>query len=122
MRVKFVKYFICVNNGELVIKYDEEYNCKQKFNFKNRNAGKMFMSGKSLVLPTQESTKTDYGFCLNFQSIIFYNDTDFLLKVPMKQVAPIDINVAGMKLKDEIGVHTYAKSETYEIIDLRYLD
>ena len=122
LQVKFVKYFICINNGEFVIKYDEEYNCKQKFNFKNRNAGKMFMSGKSLVLPTQESTKTDYGFCLNFQSISFYNDTDFWLKVPMKQVAPIDINVVGMKLKDEIGVHTYAKSETYEIIDLRYLD
>lgn len=122
LKVRFIKYFIVHNNKGFSLEYDEKFNCRQKFGLTNRNAGKIVNKFGNLILPTQESTNVDYGFCLNFLTFKINHLNELIFGKNVKKIVPEDISVDGIGLKKMIGVHTYTKFGKYEIIDLRYLD
>lgn len=103
--VRFFKYKITSN---LEIEFDDEFNNQQTFNFKDRNAGKIYNG----LLPIQVSTNIDYGYSMEFRNK--------KMKV-IKTLKPDSVSFEGIKKENMIGVHTYAKLKDIEIIDLRYL-
>ena len=103
--VRFFKYKITSN---LEIEFDDEFNNQQTFNFKDRNAGKIYNG----LLPIQVSTNIDYGYSMEFRNK--------KMKV-IKTLKPDSVSFEGIKKENKIGIHTYATLKDIEIIDLRYL-
>ena len=82
----------------------------------NRMAGKIAEVDGKAVLPTQESTETDYGINL------YLNDFDGkdMQKLSGKKLTVKDISVEGIDGKQYIGIHSYAVSQQYEVVDIRH--
>ena len=94
---------------------DVEFKAVQKYNLCDRCAGKLFSSNNLTILPTQTSTEIDYGVNLVFRD---YSDKD------MKTIAeygPKNIKIDGIDSNNIMGIHSYAATEQYEIIDVRFL-
>ena len=106
---KFVLYYKDFSKLEA----DETFNIKQIFNLNDRNAGEIVNIESEYILPTQEGTEIDYGIYLAFRK------TSYLNKVVNKYSAN-DLTVKDISKKNILGIHTYSKTENYEIIDLRY--
>ena len=103
--VKFFKYKITSN---LEIEFDDNFNNQQSFNFKDRNAGKIHND----LLPVQVSTNIDYGYSMEFRNK--------KMEV-IETMKPDSVSFEGIKKENMIGIHSYAKLNDIEIIDLRYL-
>ena len=92
--------------------------CPINWNLKDRNAGKPFPLGEICVIPTQESSQTDYGKQINFRKL-----GDDLIPEDTTIVTLHTGNVHfGSSIKEEnvIGVHTYSQTDDFELVDLRY--
>ncbi len=103
--VRFFKYRI---SSDFEITFDEKFNSQQLFNLRDRNAGKIV----DHMLPTQVSTDIDYGYSMEFR-----NEKMEVLKT----ITPDAVIFEGIKKENMIGIHTYAKLDDVEIMDLRYL-
>ena len=79
-------------------------------------AGKIADVNGKVILPTQESTQTDYGINLYLND---FSDKD-LRKLTGKKLTVNDLTIGGIALKEMIGIHSYAVSEQYEVVDIRY--
>lgn len=82
----------------------------------NRMAGKIADVNGKVILPTQESTATDYGINLYLND---FSDKD-LRKLSGKKLTVNDLSIDALASKEMIGVHSYAISEQYEVVDIRY--
>ncbi len=103
---------------------DEDYACirinrdEQEYNLTDRNAGKLLCRGGERILPTQESTLTEYGMYLVFRKIDAEGVPiqDFVYKYSVNDIKILDKVIK----RNLIGIHTYSSNEDVEIIDLRY--
>lgn len=117
LRCRYVKYSLVgmddIESCKLVM--DDCYNDRQTFNYDDRNAGAIIESKGRKILPTQSSTTTEYGVSLVFRS------KQELSRNNSPEIKPEKVRITGINEKKSLGVHTYAQSERFEIIDVRYL-
>ena len=95
---------------------DEAFNLQHRaFDLTSRNAGPLFVLDGQVIHPTQVSTRVDYGVYLQFLARRGSSE------VPLCAAMPRSVQIEGLDPADIIGVHTYSRDDTLEIIDARYL-
>lgn len=95
---------------------DETFDLQhQEFDLTSRNAGPLFLLGEQVIHPTQVSTTVDYGVYLQFSARRGSSE------VPLCAALPQGVRIEGLDPKDIIGIHTYCRDDTLEVIDARYL-
>jgi len=114
LEVRYQKFALQYSNGKWSLEWDDAFDSQQVYNLRDRNAGNCFMEESRVVLPTQVSTEIDYGVKLSFRE---WEDHGWKEK---GQIEPADVVIQGIKRKNIIGIHTYARTEQQEIIDVRY--
>ena len=116
-------YLTDKGNGRWELTDDEEFLSKQEFSYIARNAGSLYEEGGQIMLPTQESTETVYGVRLNF---VRYDENEAdIFAQRTGSIGPEDVTVRGFGKGRASGgrldgVHSYARSRDYEVIDLYY--
>ncbi len=98
---------------------DGNFLTTQKFSHAARNAGALYREGKRLILPTQTSTPAEYGVKMVFLSC--REDKPDASVPPLGTVCSGDVRVKGLRGRI-FGVHSYARSDRYEVIDLKYME
>ena len=68
-----------------------------------------------VIHPTQISTTVDYGVYLQFSARRGNSE------VPLCAAMPRAVRIEGLDPRDVIGIHTYCRDDTLEVIDARYL-
>lgn len=82
-----------------------------------RGAGNLFFHKGKLIRPSQDCSK-EYGYALNFNKVkSYYNQYQ---EEKISTVLPVALNTDLEK--KIIGVHTYACTDKYEIIDVKFND
>ena len=71
--------------------------------------------GGQTIHPTQVSTRVDYGVYLQFFARRGASE------VPLCAAEPHILQITGLHREDVVGIHTYCRDDTFEIIDARYL-
>lgn len=112
---RFVKYAFKKLKESFEINMDDAFNSLQEFNYYDKNAGKLRVLGEKKGIPTQTATDIDYGVS------ILLRDSRDLENKNVVEIVPDNINIKGVNKNSCIGVHTYAQSRQYEIVDMRYL-
>lgn len=96
--------------------HDEAFDLQHRdFDLTSRNAGPLFLLGSQVIHPTQVSTKVDYGVYLQFSARRGNSE------VPLCAALPRSVRIEGVDPRDVIGIHTYCRDDTLEVIDARYL-
>lgn len=114
LKVRYQRYILDKDNGYHLTK-DGTAIVDPGFNLADRNAGKVFDHDGSKILPTQRSTRYDYGVFLAFRQI----EKD--IHTMICEISPFDVGIQKITAKNIIGIHTYTKIDGVEAIDLRYL-
>ena len=105
-----------VESGAFVLEPDEPFNLQHReYGLGFRNAGPLFDLGGQTVRPTQISTRVDYGVYLQF--LVRRGASE----VPLCAAEPHIVQIAGLDPQDVVGIHTYCRDDTFEVIDARYL-
>ena len=88
-----------------------------EFSNQSRGGGKLFEYAGKILRPAQVCTK-EYGYALNFMEVSFENDSycEKLLNTVYPEKIKSNLN------KKIIGIHTYALTQDYEIIDVKFDD
>lgn len=95
---------------------DEAFHLQHReFDLTSRSAGPLFVLGEQVIHPTQVSTTVDYGVYLQFLARRGNSE------VPLCAAMPRSVQIQGLDPKDIIGIHTYSRDDTLEVIDARYL-
>ncbi len=95
---------------------DEAFDLQHReFDLVSRNAGPLFLLGEQVIHPTQISTTVDYGVYLQFSARRGNSE------VPLCAAMPRAVRIEGLDPRDVIGIHTYCRDDTLEVIDARYL-
>ena len=103
-------------SGSFVLEPDEPFNLQHReYGLGFRNAGPVFTLDGQTIRPTQVSTKVDYGVYLQFFARRGASE------VPLSAAEPHIVRIAGLAPEDVVGIHTYCRDDTFEIIDARYL-
>lgn len=112
---RYQKFSITHINDEIEISWDKDFNEKQEFSYESRNAGPVFMNNQKKYIPTQTSTRLDYGVEVVYRqfSDIDLFDSNYTKKIDYANIKDID-------RKDILGIHTYSTTEKIEVIDVRY--
>ncbi len=115
--VKYLEYCIENKGGELTC-HKEENKAFRDWNLMDRNAGKPVANGDGILIPTQESSETDYGIRVNFRRRAegYVPEDAVQSAIELKDIRYAD-NISRNNL---IGVHTYSRIDDFEIIDIRY--
>lgn len=123
LRAKFFKYSILFNGEYITCEQDNDFNKKQKYTYYSRNAGYLCDN----VIALQRSNPAIYGY-----SNIFVNIDQLMLDANkygyikersiIKEMSPKDITFSDGFKNKPIGVHTYSTSDTFEVIDIQYLE
>lgn len=99
--------------GKLCEYASEEYS----FSDQSRGGGKLFNYKNKLIRPAQDCSK-EYGYALNFFEVCLENS--FYSEKQLAKVTPDLIRTDFDKTI--IGIHTYALTDDYEIIDVKFDD
>lgn len=84
----------------------------EEYTLDSRMAGPLINNN---LLPVQRSTSGIYGYSVEFKK---WDNGE--IRECIKEVLPSEIRLSKNKIKP-IGIHTYSKSEKYEVIDIQYL-
>ncbi len=110
-------------SGGFVLEDDKSFLEKQQYSHYSRNAGGVFQEKGGRILPTQESTPVQYGVKLCFNR--YYGTEDVLAHPVGKTISAKDVKIRDMTgnriCRKPYGVHSYARDEQYEVIDINYL-
>ena len=82
-----------------------------------RSAGHLIIEGDYFIRPVQDCTLS-YGQGLVFKKIIKFDNERFN-EIVFSRVYPKQISVNGIE-KHIVGIHTYNKTNHYEVIDVAY--
>lgn len=86
------------------------------FSYEQRGAGRWIEEGGQLIQPTQCGDTENYGTALKFRTVNLCNGI-----MMFQDFSSADIDSVCFNSKKQIsGMHTYALSEKYEIIDVKY--
>ena len=113
LKVRFKKIVIDIDKLKIIIP-DIKFNKAQIYNLIDRNAGPIVKIDNHEILSTQESTCIDYGVSLAFRQTT--ETSAIISKYGIK-----DIIIDDLEKRNMVGIHTYSKTDKYEVIDVRYL-
>ncbi len=115
--VRYCKYYINKADAGFVCHKDDEF--QTDWNHGDRNGGKPVGTNDGLIVPTQESSSSDYGVRVNLRRVC----ENFIPAVAVEKSIGIDDVKFDppISLSDAIGVHTYSAVNGIEVTDLRYL-
>jgi len=114
---KWQRYVLMRENNGFSLQEDTDFNCSTDYQYADRMAGTIIRENGIMILPTQESTEIEYGINLYLNDFSGRNIADMPV---MKKVTVENIILPDVRQKDLIGVHSYALSEEYEVVDMRY--
>lgn len=114
---KWQKFRIFKDGEDFRLEADEVFNAGDTYNNGYRMAGSLITEGEIPILPTQESTDVDYGANLYLND---FSGKDVTNMPVLKKVTVDNILLPDVAQKEQIGVHSYALSEGYEVVDMRY--
>lgn len=114
---KWQKLRIVKDGADYRLEEDAAFNAREDYGFGYRMAGSLVQDKDVLILPTQESTDVDYGVYLYLND---FSGRDVTNLPVLKKVTVDNIQLPDVSRKEHIGVHSYALSETYEVVDMRY--
>ena len=114
---KWQKFRIYRDGEDFCLEADEQFNKREIYSYADRTAGSLITEDGRKILPTQESTETDYGvsFWLND-----YSGGNLAGMPVLKKVTVNNIQLPDVAQKQQIGTHSYGLSEQYEVVDMRY--
>ncbi|MBR0414994.1 MAG: hypothetical protein IJI67_07990 [Clostridia bacterium] len=102
-----------IEQGEL---HAFEQNKSGEFSFEQRGAGRWIEENGDLIQPTQCGDAENYGTALKFSAVSF---ADSMMRV--QELCTVQTGEVTFHSKKNIsGMHTYAQSEKYEIVDVKY--
>ena len=113
----FWKFKIFREGDNFRLEADEDFNRRDHYSYMDRTAGSLITEGGRKILPTQESTETDYGVNLYLND---YSAEDIVHMPVLKKVTVDNILLPDVPQKQQIGVHSYGLSSAYEVVDMRY--
>ena len=112
LQVRFVKYVISKANDDFTCTIEPP---EQVFNLNERNGGYPLSIDNQMYLVTQSSSDIDYGINVSLSEFSG-------AKLTNKQILnKTNIQINGLSVENIIGIHTYSRGNTYEVIDVRYL-
>lgn len=114
---KWQKFRIVREAEDYRLEADEAFNAGGDYDYGYRMAGSLIREGDDVILPTQESTQVDYGAYLYLKDFSGKDITDLPV---LKKVTVDNIVLPDVDQKEQIGVHSYALSANYEVVDMRY--
>ena len=114
---KWQKFRIVKEAEDYRLEADEIFNAGEDYDYGHRMAGSLIVEGDRVILPTQESTEVDYGAYLYLNDFSGRDITDLPV---LKKVTVDNIVLPDVAQKEQIGVHSYALSSNYEVVDMRY--
>ena len=114
---KWQKFKIFREGEDFRLEADETFNSREHYSYMDRTAGSLITEGGRKILPTQESTETDYGVNLYLND---YSAEDITHMPVLKKVTVDNILLPDVPQKQQIGVHSYGLSSKYEVVDMRY--
>lgn len=114
---KWQKFRIVREEEDYRLEADEAFNAGTDYDYGHRMAGSLITEGDRQILPTQESTLVDYGAYLYLKDFSGRDITDLPV---LKKVTVDNILLPDVDQKEQIGVHSYALSSNYEVVDMRY--
>ena len=116
-KFKWQKLQIVKDGDDYRLEEDSAFNAAQGYDFGHRMAGSVITEQGVPILPTQESTDIDYGVNLYLND---FSGKDVTNLPVLKKVTVDNILLPDVQQKEHIGVHSYALSERYEVVDMRY--
>ena len=116
-RCKWQKFEIVKGESGYSLEADGAFNARKDYDRGYRMAGSLVRENGRVILPTQESTEVDYGAYLYLND---FSGNDLRNLPVLKKVTVDNILLPDVKQKEHIGVHSYALTEDYEVIDMRY--
>ena len=114
---KWQKFRIVKEADDYRLEADSAFNANRDYNYGYRMAGSLIREGDAVILPTQESTVIDYGAYLYLNDFSGREITNLPV---LKKVTTDNILLPDVDQKEQIGVHSYALSEKFEVVDMRY--
>jgi len=114
---KWQKFRIVKDCEDYHLEADTAFNSGNDYNNGYRMAGSLVKEENMVILPTQESTDIDYGAYLYLND---FSGRDITGMPVLKKVTVDNILLPDVAQKEQIGVHSYALSENYEVVDMRY--
>lgn len=114
---KWQKFRIVKDGEDFRLEADADFNAREDYDYGHRMAGSLITEQGIPVLPTQESTETDYGAYLYLND---FSGGDITGLRVLKKVTTDHILLPDVAQKEQIGVHSYALSEQLEVVDMRY--
>lgn len=117
MQNKWQKLWILRDGEDFRLEQDMAFNARDAYNYKDRMAGSLVADQGREILPTQESTVTDYGAYLYLNDFSGREITD--LKI-LKKITVDNIRLPDVPAKEQIGVHSYGLTDRIEVVDMRY--
>ena len=116
-RFKWQKFCIRRECEDFRLEADAAFNGAAEYGFGCRMAGSLVADRDMTILPTQESTDVDYGVNLYLND---FSGGEITGLPVLKKVTVDNILLPDVPGKEQIGVHSYALSEKYEVVDMRY--
>lgn len=114
---RWQKFRILKEEAGYRLEADEAFNARKDYSRGYRMAGSLIRESGRVILPSQESTEVDYGAYLYLND---FSGNDLTNLPVLKKVTGDNILLPDVSQKEHIGVHSYALSEDYEVIDMRY--
>ena len=114
---RWQKFRIVKDGEEYCLEAETAFNARKDYDNGYRMAGSLVREGGRVILPTQESTDIDYGAYLYLND---FSGADVTNMPVLKKVTVDNILLPDVAQKEQIGVHSYALSEKYEVVDMRY--
>ena len=114
---KWQKYTLYRDGASYRLEPDVVFNSTDAYDKGYRMAGSLVRDNGAVILPTQESTDVDYGAYLYLND---FSDGDVTAMPVLKKVTADNILLPDVPQKEQIGVHSYALSDRFEVIDMRY--
>ena len=117
LQSKWQKYEIRKEQEGYRLVADEAFNGRSSYTRGSRMAGSLIREKGAVILPAQVSTEVDYGAWMNLYD---FSGNDLSGMPVLKKVTVDNILLPDVDPKEHIGVHSYALSDRFEVIDMRY--
>lgn len=114
---KWQKLRLVKDGEDFRLEEDDAFNAGDDYGFAYRMAGSLVTQLEVPILPTQESTDIDYGVSLYLND---FSGGDVTAMPVLKKVTVDNILLPDVAQKEQIGVHSYALSDKFEVVDMRY--
>lgn len=117
LRYRWQKYRMIREASGYRLEGDQDFNGREDYGRGYRMAGSLIRENGAVVLPAQVSTEVTYG---EYMYLYDFSGGDLTRMPVLRKVAVDNILLPDVQQKEHIGVHSYALSGEYEVIDMRY--